>query len=282
MTTSYTLRGFIAAPPAAVYAALTQQPALESWLAEHAEINLADGVIGFWGRFTPEGERGKQRLIAFEPESRLSFAWTFQSTRTVIDVELEPSGSGTALTFTHSSVPERPSGYSAWVRDYWLMSLANLASYAEGREPGPKCDFTAFKPGEVRADVEIGARASEVFAALIDPAQLNRWIADKAEVEPEVGGRIDFGWDHGPVKLLELDPDSVVAYSWQHTDGPPETVVRWELAGSAGRTHLTIVHSGFGDRPTDGYQLGWLEFLGTLKRMLEIGESWRPFETLPA
>jgi uncharacterized protein YndB with AHSA1/START domain len=282
MTTSYTLRGFIAAPPATVYAALTQQPALESWLAEHAEVNLADGVLGFWGRFTPEGERGKQRLISFEPDARLSFAWTFQSTRTVVDIELQASGSGTALTFAHSSVPERPSDYSAWVRDYWLMSLANLASYAEGRDPGPKCDFTAFAPDEVRASVEIAAPASEVFASLVDPAQLDRWVADKAQVEPEVGGRIDFGWDHGPVKILELDQDRVLSYSWQHTDGPPETVVRWELAGSGGRTHLTIVHSGFGDRPTDGYQLGWLEFLVTLKRMIEIGESWRPFETLAA
>jgi uncharacterized protein YndB with AHSA1/START domain len=280
MTTSYTLRGEIAAPPADVYAALTRQSALEAWLAEHAEVSLTDSIYGFWGRFTPEGERGKQQLIAFEPDSRLSFAWTFQDVRTVVDIELEPSGTGTTVTFTHSSVPERPSDYSAWVRDYWLMSLANLASYAEGREPGPKCDFTAFAPGEVRASVEIDAPASEVFAALTEPRELERWVATRAEVELEVGGRFSFGWDHGPVKILDLEPDKVLAYSWEHTDGPPESVVRWELAGSAGRTRLTIVHSGFGDRPTDGYQLGWLDFLVTLKRMLEVGQSWAPFETV--
>ena len=55
------------------------------------------------------------------------------------------------------------------------------------------------------------------------------------------------------------------------------TVVRWELDGSQGRTHLTIVHSGFGaDRRTEGYQLGWMEFLASLKRMHEVGPAWAP------
>ena len=96
-----------------------------------------------------------------------------------------------------------------------------------------------------------------------------------------MGGRYSFGWDHGPVKILELEPDKVLAYSWRHTwedgQGPDSTVVRWELDGSQGRTHLTIVHSGFGPgghRP-DGYQLGWMEFLASLKRMHETGPSWR-------
>jgi len=76
----------------------------------------------------------------------------------------------------------------------------------------------------------------------------------------------------------------VLAYSWRHSwddgAGPEATAVRWELEGSQGRTHLTIVHSGFGGdaRKTDGYQLGWLEFLASLKRMHEVGAGWRPVE----
>ncbi len=54
--------------------------------------------------------------------------------------------------------------------------------------------------------------------------------------------------------------------------------MRWELDGSKGRTHLTIVHSGFGagGHRTEGYQLGWMEFLASLKRMHETGPSWVP------
>jgi uncharacterized protein YndB with AHSA1/START domain len=174
------------------------------------------------------------------------------------------------------------------VADLLMLSLANLASYCEGRGIGPRCDFTAFGETEARAGVEIAASPGEVFASLIEPAQLDRWIAVHAEVEPHVGGRYDFGWDHGPVRILELEPGKVLSYSWRHSwdDGekPAATVVRWELDGAQGHTYLTIVHSGFGGtgRKTEGYQLGWMEFLASVKRMHEAGVGWRPVQRVPA
>jgi uncharacterized protein YndB with AHSA1/START domain len=286
-TQNYTLRVPIGAPPETVYAALTDAAALRAWLAEHAEVSLDHGVFEFWGRFTPEGERGRQRLLAADPGRALGFSWQLQGAGTEVGITLEPRDGGTLLTLTHSGVVPRASGDSYSVRDLLMLSLANLASHCEGRGIGPRCDFTAFTDTEARASVDIAAPASEVFASLIEPAQLNRWIAERAEVEPEVGGRYDFGWDHGPVKILELEPDKVLAYSWRHSwegaEGPDSTVVRWELDGSQGHTHLTIVHSGFGGtgRKTEGYQLGWMEFLASLQRMLEVGAGWRPVEQVP-
>jgi uncharacterized protein YndB with AHSA1/START domain len=287
-TQNYTLRVSIGALPEAVYTALTDAAALRAWLAEHAEVALDSGVFGFWGRFTPGGERGRQRLLAAEPGERLRFAWTLDGEETEVAITLEARDGGTLLTLTHSGVAPRASGDSYWVRDLLMLSLANLASYCEGRGIGPRCDLTAFRDTDARASVDIDASPGEVFASLIEPAQLNRWIADRADVEPEVGGRYDFGWDHGPVKILELEPDKVLAYSWRHSwedqEGPDSTVVRWELAGSQGHTHLTIVHSGFGGsgRKAEGYQLGWMEFLASLKRMHEAGAGWRPVEQVPA
>jgi uncharacterized protein YndB with AHSA1/START domain len=285
---TYTLRVHIGAKPDAVYAALTDAAALRAWLAEHAEVSLPSGgeggVFEFWGRFTPEGDRGHQRLLGAKPGQRLTFAWTLEGADTEVDITLEPEDGGTVVTLTHSGVPPRTSGDSYWVRDLLMLSLANLASYCEGRGIGPRCDFTALGGAEARGRVDIDAPAAEVFASLIEPAQLNRWIAAQAHVEPHAGGRYDFGWDHGPVKILELEPDRVLAYAWRHSwedgDGPGATVVRWELEGSQGRTHLTIVHSGFGSdgRKTDGYQLGWLDFLASLKRMHEAGAGWQPVE----
>ena len=42
--------------------------------------------------------------------------------------------------------------------------------------------------------------------------------------------------------------------------------------------------NGFGGtgRKTEGYQLGWMEFLASLQRMLEVGAGWRPVEHVPA
>jgi uncharacterized protein YndB with AHSA1/START domain len=283
---TYTLEVPVGAPPKAVYAALTEAGALETWLAEHAEASLERGRFAFWGRYTPEGEPGRQWLLAFEPGRSLSFAWLLQGAETKVSIVLEARAGGTTVMLTHSGVRQRGSGEEYWVRDLLMLSLANLASYCEGRGVGPRCDFTDMRQDEARASVDIDASPAEVFASLIEPGQLDRWIADHAEVEPRVGGRYDFGWDHGPVRILELEPDRGLAYSWRHSwedeDGPDSTVVRWELDGSQGHTHLTIVHSGFGpDRRPDGYQLGWMEFLASLKRMHEAGPAWQPVRQVP-
>jgi uncharacterized protein YndB with AHSA1/START domain len=291
MTETYALQVAVGAPPATVYAALTNPAALRTWLAEYAEVALDDGVFEFWGRFTPDGERGRQRLLSAQPGRGLSFSWLVDGAETEVALAVEPSPSepdGSVVTLTHSGVPPRAADDCYWVRDLLMLSLANLASYCEGRQVAPRCDFAAPRKTEARGRVEIDVPPDQVFAALIEPAELNRWIATDATVEPEVGGRYDFGWDHGPVKILELDPGRTLAYSWRHSwddgDGPDSTVVRWELEGSQGRTYLTIVHSGFGDdRRPDGYQLGWQEFLVSLKRMLEVGAGWQPVrQTEPA
>jgi uncharacterized protein YndB with AHSA1/START domain len=278
---TYTLQVFIGATPEAVYAALTSPAALRTWLAEQAEVAMDDGIFEFSGRYTPGGERGRQRLLSFEPGRALSFSWSLEGATTEVAIAVEPAEGGSVLTLTHSGVPPRTAGDAYWVRDLLMLSLANLASYCEGRGVAPRCDFSASRDEQARAGVEIDATPGQVFASLIEPGQLDRWIATGAEVEPRVGGRYRFGWDHGPVKILELEPDRVLAYSWRHSwddgDGPDATVVRWELEGSQGRTYLTIVHSGFGDdRRPDGYQLGWQEFLASLKRMHEVGPDWQP------
>ena len=121
----------------------------------------------------------------------------------------------------------------------------------------------------------IDAPPEAVFQALIEPAQLDRYIADQATVEPHIDGRYDFGWGDGPQKILELVPNQTLAYSWSFP-GEPATIVSWELEGSGGRTRLTLVQSGFGpDRTNDDYQSGWLSFLVRIKQLVETGAAWQ-------
>jgi uncharacterized protein YndB with AHSA1/START domain/DNA-binding transcriptional ArsR family regulator len=278
--TGFTLRQHIDAPPERVFEALTRASSLEAWLAEHADVDLDEGRFEFWGKFSPEGKRGRQELVAADRPHRLRFAWTLQGERTEVVVELEPAGAGTRLTLELSGVPPRVEA-EPWVQDWWHLALDNLASFVEGRSLGPKVDFTAFAPGDQRVEVDIDALPEVVFRALVEPAQLERWIADLATVEPEVGGRYGFGWDHGPVEILELERAQKLAYSWQ-AEGRPDTVVSWELEPTDDKTRLTLVHSGFGthDPGAAGYLLGWAGFVASLKRMVEIGDSWRRIERL--
>ena len=108
-----------------------------------------------------------------QPGRRLGFSWRLQGAETGVAIALEPQDGGTLLTLTHSGLPPRPSGDCYWVRDLLMLSLANLASYCEGRGIGPRCDFTAFGDTEARASVEIAAAPGQVFASLIEPAQLD-------------------------------------------------------------------------------------------------------------
>lgn len=271
-------RSSIAASPAFVFAALTDAKALEIWLDEHADVSLNDGRFDFWGRYSLEGERGRKRLIGSESDRKLSFTWLLGGEVTTVEIALEPTDDGaTRITLSHRDMAERD-GAEPFAADFWRISIDNLANYCEGRLITARCDVTSIETGRSTAEVEIDASPEEVFASLVVPEQLNRWVGGESSVEPRIGGRYDFGWDHGPIKILDLEPPKTLSYSWNYAE-TGETVVRWELEGSGGKTRLTLVHSGFTDKKTSGgYKLGWQAFLVSLRRMHEVGPSWRRIE----
>jgi uncharacterized protein YndB with AHSA1/START domain len=279
MTETHVLRHRIDARPDAVYAALTVPAVMRGWLADDVDVTLDSGRYEFWGATVPGAERGRQRLIQAEAGRLLHFAWLLEGDQTEVRIDLAPDGAAaTAVTLTHAGVRPREDAELS-VRDWWHLALDNLASVAEGRGTAPRPDLTRPPGGEARGEVEIEAEPAEVWRTLVEPAELDRWIAQHATVEPEVGGAYSFGWDHGPVRILELDPGRRLSYAW-HRDGDPDTVVTWELEGSEGRTRLTLVHSGFTDfRSAGGYEVGWAAFLASFKRMHEAGDRWRPVQS---
>lgn len=62
----------LSAPPPVVYRALTDEAELRVWLAEHAEASPDERRFAFWGPSTPQGDNGRQRLLAAEADLRLS------------------------------------------------------------------------------------------------------------------------------------------------------------------------------------------------------------------
>jgi uncharacterized protein YndB with AHSA1/START domain len=269
----------IAAPPARVYAALTDSQALAAWFAEFAEVAVDEGRYDFWGRFTPETpdrEGGRHALRAAEEGRRLAYDWRVQGTDTTVEFALVPRDGGTTLALTHRGVPKGHELGFYSLEDFWFLSLENLRRHLDGR-PVTRCDFSAPGTGDIRHSVEIAGGREAVFAALIRPEELERWIASAATVEPVVGGRYDFGWGGAPMKILDLAPGERLAYTSPPEGDTPETVVTWTLEGAGGRTRLTIVHSGFApDAPTEGLRNGWLNFLSWVRSAVEYGPGWTP------
>ncbi|MFC0113918.1 SRPBCC domain-containing protein [Kibdelosporangium aridum] len=281
MSDTLALEAHLSTPPAEVYEALTSPAALQVWLAEHAEVSLPDKQYTFWGKYTPQGSKAAQELLAVSDDS-LSFSWTLDNEETTVTYSLVPSPTGTVLRVEQTNLPTleelmnppgRRDGRHS-MHTFWGLALANLAEYLDGRPQTPKADFSPDRSPEIRVSLTIAAPASEVFASLIDPAAIKKWFGWEATVEPRVGGKIAVGVDG---KIFEFEPNKKLVY------GDDEgSVVHWELEGSEGRTHLTFVQSGYTDDELDSaaqHEAGWLGGLAELKRMHELGPAWTPLTT---
>jgi uncharacterized protein YndB with AHSA1/START domain len=276
-TDSLRLRVRIDADPDIVFKALTDSDELTEWFAESAEVALDQSRYQFWGRYAPAGDRPRQELTGHEPGRALRYAWNFDDGPSTVEITLAPEGEETIVSVSHRGVPSSGPANMTALSCFWAVSLANLAAHSEGRQTMPPFDFSVPAQGDALLRTVIDVPADEVFASLLDPAQVDRWAGGKATIEPRVGGRYDFGWDHGPDRIVELEPDKVLAYTWRNPNGDGETLVKWVLRSSRGSTYATLVHSGFADDAlAESYRQGWPGFLVEIKRILELGPRWEP------
>ncbi|GAB3763436.1 SRPBCC family protein [Microlunatus parietis] len=281
--TDLSLRARIAAHVSRVQRALTDSAEATTWLADHADLAPADRRYEFWGRSTPQGERGRQQLLAWHPERELAFRWRLDDVDTTVTLAFEPDvDHGTTLTLTQTDLPgmdelmaptgRRDGRHS--MHTFWPLAIANLAEHVEGRPLTPRADFGPDRKPEIRISIDIDDAADRVFDSLIQPKIIERWFGWEALVEPRVGGRIQLGVDG---KIFEFEPGKRLSAA--DDEG---SIVRWELAESDGHTHLTFVQSGYRNDELDNaaqHEAGWLAALAELKRMHELGDSWTPLTT---
>lgn len=142
------------------------------------------------------------------------------------------------------------------------------------------------------SEIYISAPPDRVFQALIDPKQvLQWWTSDQCPIEsfsfqPHKGGRWEYATKssnlnvngvrkfHCNGEVLEYDPPRVLSYTWianWHDRPSQRTVVRWELATSAGGTLVRVTHSGLAEMPTarKDYAGGWPGVLQQLQQFVE-------------
>lgn len=268
-----TLRARVDAPADTVWRALTDADALRTWLAEHAEVDLAAGRYAFWGRSTPDGAEPRQRLLHAD-SSTIRLGWTPHGRDTTVELRVLDSGDGTIVEVAQSGVLDWADAVAeqqglAVLNTFWGLAIGNLVEYLEGRGLTPKPDYTG---DEQRLEIDLAAPAADVYHSLMDPATFSRWFGAVIDVEPRVGGRWAMGGFDVPgdaARILELEPARRVSMEW-----PDGMVSTWELDGSEGRTRLTFTQSGFDDPPHAGWT-GWLGGVVELRRFHEVPD-WRP------
>ena len=139
---------------------------------------------------------------------------------------------------------------------------------------------------EIEQTHTIAAAPDRVYRALTDAAEVARWFATSAKVDPTPGGRFTFEFLFDDAsrnhtvdgELRTLTPNRTVAYSWPAGHAKLPTDVSFSLAPKDGGTELTLVHSGWKDGTTDAmkeHDMGWGFFLSNLKSFLEEGKDHR-------
>jgi uncharacterized protein YndB with AHSA1/START domain len=270
MTEPLRLRARVDAPLDTVRRALTDAAELRVWLAEHAETDLPER-FEFWGRYTPDGAEPRQRVLHADDHS-IRLEWTVHGTATTAELAIEPeTATSTLISVSQSHVDWREAILETGLAElstFWSLAITNLIAHLEGRELPPRCDYSS---REQQAHIDIAATPDRVWEALMDPEIFQQWFGARMDVEPHVGGRWAMGgFDSGTdnAKIIELEKERKVTMEFS------DMVSTWELEGSAGRTRLTFVQSGFDEPPYAGWA-GWLGGVAELRRFLEMPD-WRP------
>ncbi|MBC6446043.1 SRPBCC family protein [Actinokineospora xionganensis] len=263
----------VPAPLDRVRHALTDPAELTTWLAEHAEVDLPHNTYAFWGRYTPAGDKPRQRLLHAD-DTTLRFTWTIDDAETTTEVTLEPENDHTTvLTLSQSGMPTweemtTDTTPRSALQTFWALAVANLVDHLDNRPLTAQCDFTTT---DMRARFDIAADPADVFDALVDPEKFSDWFGAKCEMEPYVGGRFAMGGfdvEDNPGTIVAFDPGRKLAI-----DLGPAGVSTWELDGSDGKTRITFVQSGFDHPPYDAW-MGWLSGFAELRRYFEI-KDWK-------
>ena len=127
----------------------------------------------------------------------------------------------------------------------------------------------------VRRETHIAAPPAAVFALLIDPEKMLRWMGTEAQLDPQPGGiylvnvtgtRVARG------SFREVVPVHRLAYSfgWDGSEvvPPGSSLVEIDLIEQPDGTLVRFTHSGLPNaEQRDGHARGWTHFLGRLAEL---------------
>jgi len=129
----------IAAPPATVFAFLTDPEKILRWMGTEATLEPHSGglyLVNVSGRDIARG-----RFTEVIPVHRLAYSFGWEAREkmppesSLIEIDLIDQAGGTLLRMTHSGLPDAEERASH--EEGWTHYLARLAIAAAGGDPGP-------------------------------------------------------------------------------------------------------------------------------------------------
>ena len=129
----------IPAPPAAVFALLTDPEKILRWMGTEAQVESQVGGLYLVNVTGARFARGSFREVI--PVHRLAYSFGWDGSEAVppgsslVEIDLIEQPNGTLLRLTHTGLPD--ASQCAEHADGWAHYIARLAAVAAGREPGP-------------------------------------------------------------------------------------------------------------------------------------------------
>src|SRR5262249_23743705 len=129
----------VAAPPAAIFALLTDPEKILRWMGTEAQMEPRPGGLYLLNVTGARCARGTFREVV--PVHRLAYSFGWDGSEVVppgsslVEIDLIEQPNGTLLRLTHTGLPnaEQCAGHA----DGWAHYLGRLAAVAAGRDPGP-------------------------------------------------------------------------------------------------------------------------------------------------
>ncbi len=117
----------------------------------------------------------------------------------------------------------------------------------------------------------------EVWAAVTEPEQLEKWFMVKVRRDSVPGGLLDMDHPngvHATGRVLEWSPPHVYEYEWNLAPGAyypagEASVVRWELSPSDGGTLLVVTHRKLSRATAETFSRGFRELINRLVALLD-------------
>jgi uncharacterized protein YndB with AHSA1/START domain len=128
----------VAAPPAAVYAYLTDSRRWAQWQGEQATIDARSG--GLFRMRMADGKTARGQFVELVPNRKVAFTWGWidhpgvPPGSTTVEIECVPDGDGTLIRLTHRDLPPEEIDLH---RIGWHHYVPRLATLATGGDPGP-------------------------------------------------------------------------------------------------------------------------------------------------